>query len=95
MFQDPMEAIFRDMLDRGLLIYMDDFLIYSEANEDDIQILLSEVLRRLNDITLALAPDKSVLHASRVEFLGYIISWEGIEMAMDKIETIVRGVLRC
>jgi hypothetical protein len=43
-FQDPMEAIFRDMLDRGLLIYMDDFLIYSETNEEHTQILL-EVLR--------------------------------------------------
>jgi hypothetical protein len=43
-FQDPMEAIFRAMLDRGLLIYMDDFLIYSETNEEHTQILL-EVLR--------------------------------------------------
>jgi hypothetical protein len=41
--QDALETIFRDMLDRGLPIYMDDFLIYSETAEDHTQIVL-EVL---------------------------------------------------
>jgi len=87
-FQDAMETIFRDMLDRGLLIYMDDFLIYSETEEDHIQIVL-EVLRRLKENNFAIAPVKCLWHASRVEFLGYIISSEGIEMALDEIETIL------
>jgi hypothetical protein len=42
-FQDAMETIFRDMIDRGLLIYSDDFLIYSETEEEHTQIVL-EVL---------------------------------------------------
>jgi len=84
-FQDAMETIFRDMLNRELLIYMDDFLIYSETEEEHTQIVL-EVLKE-NNITIA--PDKCVWHASRVEFLEYIISSEEIEMALDKIETIL------
>jgi hypothetical protein len=87
-FQDAMETIIRDMLDRGLLIYMDDFLMYSETEEEHTQIVL-EVLRRLKENNLAISPDQCVWHASRVEFLGYIISSEGIEMALDKIETIL------
>jgi hypothetical protein len=43
-FQDAMETMFRDMLDRGLLFYMDDFLIYSKTEEEHTQIVL-EVLR--------------------------------------------------
>jgi len=87
-FHVAMETIFRDMLDRGLLIYMDDFVIYSETEEEHTQIVL-EVLRRLKENNLAIAPDKCVWHASRVEFLGYIISSEGVEMALNKIGTIL------
>jgi len=78
--EDAMEIIFRDMLDRGLLIYIDDFLIYSETEEDNSQTVL-EVLRTLKNNNLAIAPDKCVWHASRIKFLEYIISSEGIEMA--------------
>jgi len=39
-FQHTMETIFRDMLDRGLLIYMDDFMIYLETGEEHTQIVL-------------------------------------------------------
>ena len=87
-FQDAMETIFRDMLDRGQLIYRDDFLIYSETEEEHTQIVL-EVLQRLKENNLPIARDKCVWHASRVKFPGYIISSEGIEMALDKIETIL------
>lgn len=44
-YQDAMQRIFRDMLNTGLLIYMDDFLIYSDTEEEHTQIVL-EVLRR-------------------------------------------------
>jgi len=87
-FQNAMETIFRDMPDRGLLIYMNNFVIYSETEEDHTQIVL-EVLRQLKENNIATAPDKCLWHAFRVGFLGYIISSEGIEMALDKIETIL------
>jgi len=67
---------------------MDDFLIYSETEEEHTQIVL-EVLRRLKENNLAIAPDKCLWHASRVEILGYILSSEGIEMSLDKIESIL------
>jgi hypothetical protein len=76
------------MLDRGFLIYMDDILIYSDTEEEDTQIVL-EILRQLKENNHAIAPDKCVWYASRVEFLGCIISSEGIEMALDNIETIL------
>jgi len=89
-FQDAMETIFRDMLDSGLLIYRDDFLIYSETEEEHTQIVL-EVLRRLKENNLAIAPDKCVPHASRVEFLGYIISSQRIEMALERLRPSWNG----
>jgi len=75
-FQDAMDKIFRDMLNSGLLISMDDFLIYSETEEEHTQMIL-EVLWRLKENNLTIAPDKCVWHASKGEFLGFIISSDG------------------
>jgi hypothetical protein len=54
--QDAMETILRDMLDVGLLVYRDNFRIYSETAEEHTQIVL-EVLQRLKEHNLAIAPD--------------------------------------
>jgi len=87
--QDAMEIFFRDMHDGGHRIYMDDFSIYSATEEDHTHAVL-EVLWWLKENDLAIAPDKCVWHASRVEILWYIISLEGIQMAVDKIKTILK-----
>ena len=78
-FQNMMNKIFRDMIDLGVVIYLDDMLICSE-NEEDYIALVKRVLQRLQEHQLAIAPDKCEWHRSRVNFLGYIISPEGVEM---------------
>jgi len=65
---DSMETIFRDMLNWELVIYMEDFLIYSETDEEHTQIVL-EVFWRLKENYLAIAPYKWNWHVSWVEFL--------------------------
>ena len=78
-FQDMMNEIFRDMIALGVVIYLDDILIYSE-NEPDHVALVKRVLERLQEHQLGIAPDKCEWHRSRVNFLGYNISPEGVEM---------------
>ena len=87
-FQNMMNKIFRDMIDLGVVIYLDDILIYSE-NEQDHVALVKQVLKRLQEHQLVIAPDKCDWHRSRVDFLGYIISPEGVEMDQEKIRTVV------
>ena len=83
-----MNDIFRDMIDMGVVIYLDDILIYSESEEDHVA-LVKRVLSRLQEHQLAIAPDKCEWHRSKVNFLGYIISEEGIEMDQAKIQTVL------
>ena len=45
-FQNIMNKIFRDMIDLGVIIYLDDILIYCE-NEQDQVALVKRVLERL------------------------------------------------
>ena len=47
-FQDMMNHVFSDMIDLGLLVYMDDFLIYAKTEEEHDQ-RVKEVLRRLRE----------------------------------------------
>ena len=82
-----MDDLFHDMLDKGIIIYIDDILIYAE-NMAEHQWLVKEVLRRLGKAGLSINAKKSQWYASKVEFLGYIISIEGITMSPVKVQAV-------
>ena len=88
MFQNMMNDIFRDMIDLGVVIYLDDILIYSETKQDYVA-LVKRLLERLQEHQLAISPYKCEWHRSRVNLLGYIISPEGVEMDQEKIRTVI------
>ena len=87
-FQNMMNEIFKDMIDLGIVIYLDDILIYSE-NEQDHVALVKQVLECLQEHQLAIAPNKCEWHRSKVNFLSYISSPEGVEMDQEKRRTVV------
>ena len=87
-FQGMINHIFQDMIDQGLLSYIDDLLIYAATQEEHDRILL-EVLKRLRESKLAINPSKCVWDVNRLEYLGYIISATGIEMSTEKVQCIL------
>jgi len=87
-FQDMMNHIFSDMLDVGVLAYMDDILIYADTEERHDN-TVREVLRRLQENGLAVSPEKCIWKTQEVEFLGYIIGQEGIKMSQEKVEAVL------
>jgi len=87
-FQDMMNHIFSDMSDLGLLVYMDDFLIFVKIKEENDQ-RVKEVLRRLGENQLVVSSDKCIWKTQEVEFLGYVIGQEGIKMAKGKVEAVL------
>ena len=87
-FQNMMNEVLRDLLDLGVVVYIDDILIYSESIEQHHH-LVKEVLSRLQANGLAGSLEKCEWNQRKVEFLGYIISAEGIGMSEDKIRSIL------
>jgi hypothetical protein len=75
-----MNHIFRDLLDLGLIVYLDNIIIYMETVEEHDRIGI-EVLKWLAANGLAISQDKYFCLISWVDFLGYDISEQGIEMA--------------
>ena len=72
---------------RCLIVYMDDFLIYSETFEKHMG-HLDEVFDRVDKYNLRVESTKSVFATDSVKFLGHVISTEGIGMDPDKISAV-------
>lgn len=87
-FQRFMNDIFSDMVDVCVIVYLDDILIYSDTPEEH-SAQVKEVLRRLRANGLYAKADKCKFHVDTVEYLGYILSPEGLSMAADKVKTIL------
>ena len=61
------------LLDKGVVIYLDDILVYSKTIAEHTE-LLSKVFELLNEFKLYVKADKCVLFLESVEFLGHTIS---------------------
>jgi len=86
-FQAMMNTILREFLDHGVVVYLDDILIYSKSKEEHIE-LVKKVLAKLEAHDLAVSTTKSVFHTKEVEFLGYIVTVDGVTMSERKVQTI-------
>jgi hypothetical protein len=56
-FQDMMNHILKDLLDQGVVVYIDDILIYAKTEEEH-DYLVNEVLKRLSENDLVISPEK-------------------------------------
>jgi hypothetical protein len=70
-----------------LIVYLDDVLIYAKTEEEHDHIV-TEVLKCLTANGLAISQDKCFWSTTQVDFLGYVISKHGIEIAQDKVQCI-------
>jgi len=86
-FQTMMNEILREFLDQGVVVYIDDILIYSKTIEEHI-ILVRKVLQKLREYRMAISLEKSVFHVKKVDFLGYVVATDGVTMNEKKVESV-------
>ncbi|KAK3537472.1 hypothetical protein QTP70_012051 [Hemibagrus guttatus] len=82
-FQALINGVFRDLLGRGVIAYIDDILVYSTSMEEHV-CQVREVLARLQRFHLFVKLEKCEFHRTTVTFLGYVISPRGVEMDTNK-----------
>ena len=87
-FQHFMNDVFRDMLDVSVIVYLDDILIFSASEADHVR-HVTEVLSRMEAHHLYAKLDKCHFHQTVVEFVGFIISGDGVKMDDRKVNTIL------
>ena len=88
-FQRYVNEVLKEYIDRGLVAYIDDILIYSKT-EEELADLTKKVLRKLSDNSLCVNAKKCVFHAREVEFLGYTIGQNGVMMSENKVKHILK-----
>ena len=86
-FQTMMNELFVDM-DGVIVIYMDNLLIYTKGNLKDHEEVVKKVLQCLHKHDFFVKPEKCSFHCSEVDFLGMIVSRDGIHMDKSKIKAI-------
>lgn len=87
-FQRCMDDVLRDLQNQICLVYMDDIIIFSSTLEEHIK-NLSLVLKCLSDHHFKIQLDKCEFLAKTVEFLGHIVTPDGIKPNKKKIQAIL------
>nr|GFB88963.1 retrovirus-related Pol polyprotein [Tanacetum cinerariifolium] len=86
-FQRCMMAIFHDMIEKTMEVFMDDFFVFRNSFSTCLT-NLENMLKRCEDTKLALNWEKSHFMVKEGIVLGHKISKKGIEVDKAKIEVI-------
>jgi hypothetical protein len=87
-FMNLMNKVFMEYLDRFVVVFIDDILIYSKSDSDHEE-HLRLVLQKLRDNQLYAKYSKCEFWIDEVPFLGHIISNGGISVDPAKVKEIV------
>ena len=86
-FMDLMNRVFKPYLDKFMVVFIDDILIYSRTPDEHTHHLwvALDVLRK-NELYAKFS--KCEFWLEKVAFLGHVVSNEGVSMDPQKIEAV-------
>lgn len=88
-FMDYMNRIFHPYLDKLVVVFIDDILIYSRDPKEHVE-HLRIVLQILKENQLFAKLSKCEFWLEEVKFLGHVISKEGIVVDPVKVEVVLQ-----
>ncbi|GJS20008.1 reverse transcriptase domain-containing protein [Tanacetum coccineum] len=88
-FQRCMMAIFHDMIEKTMEVFMDDFSVFGNSFENCLS-RLDKMLQRCEDTNLCLNWEKSHFMVKEGIVLGHKISKNGIEVDKVKVKVIAK-----
>ena len=86
-FQRMMNKILREFLDQGVVVDLDEILLYFRTHAEHVT-MVKKVLSRLMEHQLVVSIKKSDFHVKAVEFLGYIVATDGVTRSKKKMDSI-------
>ena len=86
-FMSFMHEVLRPYLDQFVVVFLDDILIYSK-NQDEHMEHLRLVLEKLREHHLFAKQSKCAFLLEEVEFLGHVVSSQGIKMDAAKVKAV-------
>ncbi|KAL5570666.1 hypothetical protein UlMin_027241 [Ulmus minor] len=86
-FMDLMNRVFKEFLDKFVIVFIDDILIYSKTKEEHEE-HLRITLRTLEEHKLYAKFSKCEFWLDKVHFLGHVVSKDGVSVDPAKIEAV-------
>src|ERR1041384_7705727 len=87
-FSRLMNYIFMEYLDKFVVVYLDDILIYSKTEEEHVE-HLRLILEKLREHKLYAKYYKCEFWLPKVTYLGHVISKDGIAVNPERIQAIL------
>lgn len=87
-YQWAMTALFHDMINKEMEVYVDDMIVKSRHKEDHLR-HLRKLFVHLRKYRLKLNLNKCIFGVSHGKLLGFIISEKGIEVDPSKAKAII------
>ena len=87
-FMYLMNSVFMPELDKFVVVFIDDILIYSKNDEEHAQ-HLRIVLARLREHKLYAKFSKCEFWLDRVQFLGHVLTLDGISVDPSKVQDVL------
>ena len=81
-----MDTVLKNLIGTECFNFIDDLIIYSRT-EEEYASRLGNVLHKLEEANLQFHPGKCVFAKSQVQYLGYILSENGISTSPEKVNT--------
>ena len=87
-FMNMMNKVFMEELDKFVVVFIDDILIYSKTAEEHAE-HLRIVLEKLRQNQLYAKFSKCEFWLEKVAFLGHVLTAEGVAVDPAKIEAVI------
>ena len=88
-FQSLMNQVFKSFLRKFVLVFFDDILLYSKSLSDHINHLRT-ILEILATYKLYAKRSKCMFACKKVEYLGHVITGEGVHIDPKKLATMLQ-----
>lgn len=82
-----MNQVFHDYLDKFVVVYLDDIVVYSSTLEEHLE-HLRLVFEKLKENHLYVKKEKCLFAQRSIKFLGHVVEQGHIRMDMDKVKAI-------
>jgi hypothetical protein len=83
-----MNWVLRRYIGKIYYVYTDDIAIFSNSMEE-YKVNICLILKILHEAGIIVSIKKSSLFAEKIEFLGHVVSSDGLEVVVSKVEKIL------
>ncbi|EJC97350.1 DNA/RNA polymerase [Fomitiporia mediterranea MF3/22] len=87
-FQRAMNQLFEELIGKGIVIYLDDIIIYAQTQKELLE-LTKKVLQLLRKADFYCKPEKCFFNKQELDYLGFVVNQDGLKVDPYKIKAIL------